>query len=281
MTSESAGWKEIRNYMELFSISSGSNGNCICAGNDDSHVLIDAGISGKKIEAGMNQKNLTTSDADGVLITHEHIDHIAGLGVIMRRYGLPVYATQATIDAMVNDGRLGKIDMTLFHPVKAEEDFTIGSLEIHPMHISHDAADPVAYIIKDSDTGKKAGVVTDLGYYDDRIIHELQGLSALLLEANHDVRMLEAGPYPYQLKRRIMSDRGHLSNETSGQLLGQLLNDNICHIFLGHLSEQNNYARLALETVVSEVTMGDNPYKGTDFNITIASRYEPSETAVF
>ena len=267
--------------MDLFSIASGSSGNCICVGNTSHHVMIDAGVSGKAIERGRNENGMTTSDMEAVLVTHEHFDHIAGLGVIARRYAIPIYATSGTIDAIKKNKSVKNIDESLFHSIKAGEKFTIGDITVDPVSISHDAADPVAYIIKDSDTGKKAGVVTDLGYYDDRIIHELQGLSALLLEANHDVRMLEAGPYPYQLKRRIMSDRGHLSNETSGQLLGQLLNDNICHIFLGHLSEQNNYARLALETVVSEVTMGDNPYKGTDFNITIASRYEPSETAVF
>ncbi|SCW30003.1 Phosphoribosyl 1,2-cyclic phosphodiesterase [Lachnospiraceae bacterium C10] len=266
--------------MELFSIASGSSGNCICAGNDRHHVLIDAGISGKRIETGMNAMDYTTKDMDGILVTHEHADHIAGLGVLMRRYGLPVYATQGTIDAMLSGGKLGKVDEGLFHPIVADQKFTIGTLNIHPIHISHDAADPVAYIIQDQSSGKKVGVITDLGTYDDYIIERISGLSALLLEANHDVNMLQVGPYPYQLKRRILGERGHLSNETSGRLLGKILNDHVVHIFLGHLSAENNYGRLALETVVSEVSFGDNPYKGTDFNITIASRHEVSERIV-
>ncbi len=266
--------------MELFSIASGSSGNCICAGNDQHHVLIDAGISGKKIENGMNAMDLTTRDMDGILVTHEHTDHIAGLGVLMRRYGLPVYATKGTIGAMLSGGKLGKVDESLFHPIIADETFAIGTLDIHPIPISHDAADPVAYIIKDRPSGKKVGVVTDLGTYDDAIISKISDLSAILLEANHDVNMLQVGPYPYQLKRRILGERGHLSNETSGQLLGKILNDHMVHIFLGHLSAENNYGRLALETVVSEVSFGNNPYKGTDFNITVASRHEVSERVV-
>ncbi len=266
--------------MEMFSIASGSSGNCICAGNDDTHVMIDAGISGKKIEAGMNTYDLTTRDMAGILVTHEHIDHVSGLGVIMRRYGLPVYSTEGTIKAILKDGRIGKVDESLFHPINADETFDIGSLAVKPIHISHDAADPVAYIIKDKNHGKKVGVITDLGKFDDYIVSNIMDLSAVLLEANHDVNMLEVGPYPYQLKRRILSDYGHLSNNLSGQLLGKILNDHMEHVFLGHLSAENNYGRLALDTVRDEVTDGDNPYKGKDFNITVASRHEVSERVV-
>lgn len=266
--------------MEMFSIASGSSGNCICAGNDDTHVMIDAGISGRKIEEGMNTYDLTTRDMAGILITHEHIDHVSGLGVVMRRYGLPVYATKGTIDAIVKDGRIGKVDEGLFHVIRADEVFTVGSLWVKPIRISHDAADPVAYIIKDPRKGKKVGVITDLGKFDDYIVQNIQELSAVLIEANHDVNMLEVGPYPYQLKRRILSDYGHLSNNLSGQLLGKILNDHMEHVFLGHLSAENNYGRLALETVRDEVTAGENPYKGRDFNITVASRHEVSERCV-
>jgi phosphoribosyl 1,2-cyclic phosphodiesterase len=128
--------------------------------------------------------------------------------------------------------------------------------------------------------GSQVSIVTDVGYITDEIYGEAAGADLLLLEANHDVNMLQVGPYPYQLKRRILGERGHLSNETSGRLLGKILNDHVVHIFLGHLSAENNYGRLALETVVSEVSFGDNPYKGTDFNITVASRHEVSERIV-
>ena len=148
-------------------------------------------------------------------------------------------------------------------------------MTVHPLSISHDAADPVAYIMKTD--SQKIGVITDLGKYDDFIIEELQNLDILLLEANHDVRMLQTGSYPYPLKQRILGDRGHLSNVLSGQLLGRLLHDRFKAVVLGHLSKENNYAELAYETVRLEVSMGENPYKGDDFPIYVAKRSEASQ----
>lgn len=265
--------------MELCSIASGSSGNCICAGSDNCHVLIDAGISGKRIEAGLNAVDLKTADMQGILVSHEHIDHIAGLGVLARRYGIPIYATEGTINAILHTKSVGKIDETLFHEIEPEVDFTIGDLTIEPISISHDAADPVAYKIKQP--GKSMAVMTDLGRYDDRIIEKLQGLDVLLLEANHDVHMLQVGSYPYPLKQRILGERGHLSNELSGRLLGEVLHDNFKTVFLGHLSKENNYPELAYETVRLEVTMGENPYRGDDFPMYVAKRDEPTEMVRF
>ena len=261
--------------MELFSIASGSSGNCICVGNDTNRVMIDVGISGKRIEAGMNTYDMTTADCDGILITHEHSDHIGGLGVISRKYSLPIYTTEGTMRAIMASKYLGKIDESLFHIIRPDEDFNIGKLLIHPFSVSHDAADPVAYIV--SDEKKRVGVVTDLGTYDDYIIDNIKGLNAILIEANHDVRMLQAGRYPYPLKQRILGDRGHLSNENSGRLLASVLNDNISHVLLGHLSAENNYEELALTSVKMEVSMADVPYRGNDFPITVASRETVSE----
>lgn len=260
--------------MDFFSVASGSSGNCICLGSDQCHVMIDAGISGKRIEEGMNTYDYTTSDMDGVLITHEHSDHIQGLGVIARKYGLPIYATKGTADAILQSSSVGKIDPSLFHVIEAGKTFFIGNLEIYPMSISHDAADPVAYLV--SDGRHRVGVVTDLGYYDADIVSHMEGLDALLLEANHDIHMLQVGAYPYPLKQRILGERGHLSNETSGQLLGQILHDGMQHILLGHLSKENNYDELAYETVRLEISLGDNPYRGNDFPIEMAKRDRPS-----
>ena len=154
--------------MELCSIASGSSGNCICVGSDDCHVLIDAGISGKRIENGLNSIDLKTADMQGILITHEHIDHIAGLGVIARRYGIPMYATGETVDAILHTKTVGKIDEALFQVIEPEREFTIGDLMIEPVSISHDAADPVAYKIRQQE--KNVAVMTDLGTYDDHIV---------------------------------------------------------------------------------------------------------------
>ena len=260
--------------MDFFSVASRSSGNCICLGSDQCHVMIDAGISGKRIEEGMNTYDYTTSDMDGVLITHEHSDHIQGLGVVARKYGLPIYATKGTADAILQSSSVGKIDPSLFHVIEAGKTFFIGNLEIYPMSISHDAADPVAYLV--SDGRHRVGVVTDLGYYDADIVSHMEGLDALLLEANHDIHMLQVGAYPYPLKQRILGERGHLSNETSGQLLGQILHDGMQHILLGHLSKENNYDELAYETVRLEISLGDNPYRGNDFPIEVAKRDRPS-----
>lgn len=260
--------------MDFFSVASGSSGNCICLGSDQCHVMIDAGISGKRIEEGMNTYDYTTSDMDGVLITHEHSDHIQGLGVVARKYGLPIYATKGTADAILQSSSVGKIDPSLFHVIEAGKIFFIGNLAIYPMSISHDAADPVAYLV--SDGRHRVGIVTDLGYYDADIVSHMEGLDALLLEANHDIHMLQVGAYPYPLKQRILGERGHLSNETSGQLLGQILHDGMQHILLGHLSKENNYDELAYETVRLEISLGDNPYRGNDFPIEVAKRDRPS-----
>lgn len=265
--------------MELCSIASGSSGNCICVGSDNCHVLIDAGISGKRIEAGLNTIDLKTEEMQGILVTHEHIDHIAGLGVLARRYGIPIYATEGTIGAVLHTKSVGKIDESLFRTIEPDVSFAIGDLTIEPIAISHDAAEPVAYKIKHE--GKAAAVMTDLGKYDGHIIEKLKNLDVLLLEANHDVRMLQAGSYPYPLKQRILGDRGHLSNERSGQLLGQVLHDKFQHIILGHLSRENNYPELAYETVRLEVETGENPYKGDDFPMFVAKRDEVSPRIAF
>lgn len=256
--------------LELCSIASGSSGNCICVGSDDHHILIDAGISGKRIENGLNSIELKSQEMEGILITHEHMDHIAGLGVMARRYGLPLYATAGTIKAIRSTASVGEINDGLFHVIHPHEEFELGDLTILPIPISHDAADPVAYRI--SHGGRAFAVVTDLGTYTDETVASLQNLDALLLEANHDIHMLETGIYPYPLKRRIMGDRGHLSNERSGQLLGELLHDQFQAVMLGHLSKENNYEELAYEAVRLEVTMGDNPYRADDFPIHVAKR---------
>lgn len=261
--------------MELCSIASGSSGNCIYAGTDHTHLLVDAGISCKRIVEGLNEIGLKPEEIQGILVTHEHSDHIKGLGVMARRYGLPMYATPGTIRWIREHEAIGKVDESLFHEILPEIPFAIGDVEIDPIEISHDAAQPVAYRMKSGE--KSMAIMTDLGKYDTYIIERLQNLDALLLEANHDVQMLQVGRYPYPLKQRILGDRGHLSNELSGRLLGEVLHDRFQTVMLGHLSQENNYPDLAYETVRLEVTMGENPYKGTDFPIRVARRDEISE----
>ena len=260
--------------MRLCSIASGSSGNCIYVGSDQTHLLVDVGISGKRVEQGLNELELTGRDIDGVLITHEHSDHIKGLGVLARKYQIPVYTTGGTVDAL-SRMNLGKMPEGIFHEIREDETFSVGDLKIDPFTISHDAAQPVGYRIECDD--HSVGIATDLGKYNEYIIENLQNLDALLLEANHDLHMLEVGPYPYPLKRRVMGDKGHLSNELSGRLLCDILHDNLKHIVLGHLSKENNYSELAYETVKMEVLLSDVPYKPGDFRMEVARRDVPSD----
>ncbi len=260
--------------MRLCSIASGSSGNCIYVGSEATHLLVDVGISGKRTESGLNQLGLTGADIDGILVTHEHADHINGLGVIVRKFGIPIYATRGTIEAIRHAGSVGSIDEELFCEVREDEKLTIKDLTINPMHISHDAAQPVAYRIAYGN--KKVAVCTDLGIFNDYTVECLKGMDALLLEANHDVNMLQVGSYPYYLKQRILGDRGHLSNENSGRLLSRILHDKLQMILLGHLSKENNLPELAYEAVRMEITMGDNPYHANDFRMQVARRSEPT-----
>lgn len=256
--------------MRLCSIASGSSGNCIYVGSDDTHILVDAGISGKRIESGLNEIGLTTSDLNGILITHEHSDHIAAIGVISRKYGIPLYATKGTFEGIVATKGMGNIDTELFNVIKGDQFFDINDLHIKSINVSHDANEPCAYRINHDN--KSVGVCTDLGKYDESIVEGFLGVQGLLIEANHDVNMLQVGRYPYYLKQRILGDKGHLSNENCGRLLCRLLNDDLKGIYLGHLSQENNLAELAYEAVRLEIMMDDCDYEPTDFEIKVAKR---------
>lgn len=260
--------------MRLCSIASGSSGNCTYVGSEATHLLIDVGISGKRTEAGLQELALTGADIDGILITHEHSDHISGLGVFCRKYEIPIYATKGTIQAILHSGGKNAPDASLFREIQTDKKMIIKDLTVSPMRISHDAAEPVAYRI--GYEGKRVAVCTDLGIYNDYTVECLKGLDAILLEANHDVNMLQVGPYPYYLKQRILGDKGHLSNENSGRLLNRVLHDGLKAVVLGHLSKDNNLPQLAYEAVRLEITLGEGPYKAEDFFIQVANRSEVS-----
>lgn len=256
--------------MKLMSIASGSSGNCTYVGTDTSSVLVDAGISKKKISESLKDVDMDFEDIDGIIITHEHIDHTRGLGVISRSYGIPMYATRETCEEIAGMSQLGDFDKSLLIPINPDESFNIGDIRIEAHSIWHDAADPVCYSLYNG--GKKISIATDMGDYDEYIVSCLKDSDGLLVEANHDVRMLQVGPYPYSLKQRILGKRGHLSNETSGRLLLDILNEHLKAVFLGHLSKDNNYPELAYETVKYELS--DNPFTDDvrDFNLQVAGR---------
>ena len=261
--------------MRFASIASGSSGNCIYVGAGDTHILVDAGISKKRIVEGLTEIGVDPCALDAILVTHEHSDHIQGLGVMSRKYPVPIYGTKDTLAFIRHQPSVGKIPKELFHPIQPEETFSIGDLKITPFSISHDAVDPVAYRFED---GVSAfAIATDLGTYDERIIAHLSGLDGVFMEANHDIHMLETGGYPYPLKRRISSDRGHLSNEASGELLCEIIHERLKYVVLGHLSRENNFKELAYETVRLELNLSELPFTDEDIHLLVARRKHPME----
>ena len=260
--------------MRMCSIASGSSGNCIYVGSDDTHLLVDTGISKKRIEEGLKELDVKGEELDGILVTHEHSDHIQGLGVFSRKYAIPIYATPGTIRGIEKSSSLGKMPEGLLHPIETDKMFQLGDIDIHPFQISHDANEPCGYRMENA--GKAVAVATDLGTYDDYIVKKLKNLDAVLLEANHDIHMLEVGGYPYPLKRRILGDKGHLSNETCGNLLNEIISDRLKKVILGHLSKENNLPELAYETIRNEINMADGNYCADDISIQVASRTETS-----
>lgn len=265
--------------MRLCSIASGSGGNCVYVGSENTHLLIDVGISGKKVDAGLKELELSVKDIQGFFITHEHIDHVRGLGVLARRYEIPIYATEGTFEKIKQMSTLGNINESLFHVIQADESFQIGDVKIKPFLVSHDAAEPVAYRLECGN--KSLAVATDMGAYNEYTVQYLKNLDVVLLEANYDARMLQTGPYPYVLKNRIMSEYGHLSNESSGQLLCRVLHDNLKKIYLGHLSKENNYPELAYEAVRLEIQMSEIAYQPSDFDIEVVSQNINSDIYIF
>lgn len=261
--------------MRLCSIASGSSGNCIYIGNDNTHLLVDTGISKKRIEDSLSELGIKGEELSGILVTHEHSDHIQGLGVFSRRYEVPIYATKGTLEGILTYKGIGKMPEGLLHEVYIDQTFALGTLNIKPFAISHDANEPTGFRIEDED--KAVAVATDLGFYDEYIVENLTGLSAVVLEANHDVHMLEVGPYPYYLKQRVLGNQGHLSNELSGRLLCRIMHGGMQHVILGHLSRENNYPELAYETVKLEVTMGNTPFSGNDIPLLVADREKMSK----
>ena len=265
--------------MRFQSFQSGSNGNAVYVGSERTHLLIDAGISCKRITEGLNGIGLAPSDLSGILVTHEHSDHISGLFILAKKFGIPVYGTAGTIEGIKNADKDQVIDSALYHEILRDDTFSLGDLTVRTVHNSHDARDPVAYRL--SDGRRSAAVMTDLGTFTQETVDFLAGVNGLLIESNHDIRMLEAGPYPYVLKRRILGDYGHLSNDRSGALLNCVLHPELSFVFLGHLSEENNYPETAYMTVTQSVDAADNDFHASDFDIRIASRHHTSDLMIF
>lgn len=252
-------------------IYSGSSGNSTYFGAGDVNLLVDAGLPGKHIVSGLQAVGVDPQALDGILVTHEHTDHVAGVGVLARRFSVPIYATTPTWAAM--EKKIGAIPPKLIREITPDTDFYIGAVGITPVPIPHDAASPVGYHF--SCHGHNAATFTDLGYIPTHVLDAASDCEVLLIESNHDVEMLRNGPYPYDLKQRILSRKGHLSNETCAQALVKLLERGVRNAYLGHLSADNNDPSLALQTVKSAL-MAAGAQEGRDFAVAMAKRSRPS-----
>ncbi len=232
--------------MRAIIFASSSSGNCLAVSHGGTHILIDAGISMRRIVASAAQAGLTMGNIGGVLITHEHSDHVSGLKTLLKNYPVELYAPHTVANRIM--GMLPDA-MGRTHIIPVGERFTIGELSLTAFHTSHDTDESVGYRI-DAD-GESFAVATDTGRVTDEMLSELTGVDAVLIEANHDVQRLLDGPYPPYLKRRILADTGHLSNADCAALARTLVERGTRQVILGHLSRTNNTPQLALDTVAS------------------------------
>jgi phosphoribosyl 1,2-cyclic phosphodiesterase len=240
------------------SLNSGSNGNCYYVGNDNEAVLIDAGLTCRETEKRMKRLGLAMDKVKAIFISHEHGDHIKGLEVLSRKYRLPVFITAATLQ----HSRL-RLDKELINTFGAHQPICVGALSVHPFPKLHDAADPNSFVVKDN--GVTVGVFTDIGSPCEHVINNFKQCHAVFLEANYDEGMLENGRYPVHLKRRISGTHGHLSNRQALELFLAHRPAFMSHLFLSHLSKDNNDPELALGLFAAHQA---------NMRITVASRYE-------
>ena len=254
--------------MKLIPLCSGSSGNSTYLETEDARILIDAGLSCKRISELLDSVGVRAADLTALFITHEHVDHIRGVEVLSRKYGIPVYANAGCWGKLIT--LCPKIPPAMVRVFESDMDFYLGKTRVFPFTTPHDAAASVGYVF--TSAGHKAAVCTDIGHMDRRMLSLLAGADIQILEANHDVDMLMAGPYPYKLKKRILSMNGHLSNEDCGRALVELYATGVRSVILGHLSAENNFPPLAVETVKSVLEMAGI----TDMRIALAGRNEPT-----
>ena len=255
--------------LKFCSLASGSSGNCQYIASEGYSILLDAGLTGKYIEnciKGIGEKIEVVS---GILVTHEHSDHVKAVGILSRLFNIPIYANTNTWNAMKD--KVGEIKEDNIKLFETGTDFMIGDINIRPFGISHDAIEPVAYSFYHDKV--KISVTTDLGYVSQEVLEEMMGSDLLMLESNHDVEMLKVGRYPWFIKKRVLSDKGHISNETAGEAIVQLMHSSrpVTNVLLGHISKENNFPELAYEAVRGVLTSNQIAV-GLDINLDLTYR---------
>ncbi len=254
---------------------SGSSGNSILVESQSTTILVDAGMSAAAITKALKQLGKTPEQIVGILLTHEHSDHVSGVNQLCKRYGLALYANAKTYQGM--EAKMQDVPIGQARVFTTGEDFYVGDIAIHTFLIPHDAAEPVGYALYAA--GAKVCVATDMGHLPKRILGELEGAGAIVLESNHDIGLLQAGKYPAFLKRRILSNKGHLSNDAAGQAAVALAKQGTRQIILGHLSAENNRESIARQAVCEQLER-EGAVIGRDVCVHVAHKAEGSARVV-
>ncbi len=253
--------------VKFCSLFSGSSGNALFIGTENTKLLIDAGLSGKKILEALCSIGEKPEELSAILISHEHVDHVRGAGILSRKVDIPIYANESTWCAMENG--LGPVKLENKVAFSTGEEFEIGDICVRPFSIPHDAAEPVGFNFFAE--GKRITTATDIGHMSDELLDYIVGNDLVLLESNHDIEMLKVGPYPWPLKKRILGDHGHLSNENAAEVITYLAEKGCTRFILGHLSSENNFPELAYQTTYNAL----NEKKiavGSDVELAVALR---------
>ena len=236
-------------------LASGSTGNSFYLETAQNRFLIDAGLTGKKITSLLDEIDRKPEDLDAILVTHEHSDHIKGVGVLARKYNLDVYANENTWQIINDRNMIGNLDISQKHVFERGKVITFGDIDIESFGVSHDAVDPQFYRFMKDD--KSFVMLTDTGYVSDRMAGLIDNADGYLIESNHDIEILRSGGYPWSLKQRILSDKGHLSNEDGAQTMIRTMGNRTKKIYLGHLSKENNIKELAHMTMENNLMQAD------------------------
>lgn len=258
--------------LQFCSLSSGSSGNCQFIATENVRILIDSGLSGKKVENFLESIDVKPNTIDYILVTHEHQDHTKGVGILSRRFNVPIYANSGTWIAM--EKGLGKIDEDNIKEFKTDEGFELKDLAILPFRVSHDSNEPVGFAFYHKN--KKISYLTDTGCVSLQAKERIKNSNLLVIESNHDVEMLKVGKYPWFLKKRILGEEGHLSNDDAGRLISEIMSGKEESILLAHLSKDNNFPELAYQTVANII--GENGIVANkDVSIDLTYRDKPTK----
>lgn len=257
--------------MRFCSLYSGSTGNSLLVQGNETKILVDAGVSAKKITEALTSINIEMKEINAIIITHEHIDHIRSLGTLAKKYNIPVYANLRTWNGIENEKNIIKIEDKNYFKIGKE--FEIGDLTIKPFSTSHDAMDSCGFTI--TNDNKKISIATDLGEVTNEVIENIKESKFLLLESNYEPELLKFCSYPYILKSRIAGNKGHLSNHEAGKTISKLIDYGLKNVMLGHLSKESNFPELAYKSVTNE--MLQYGIKENEIELKVANRDKPSE----